>query len=106
VFSGMVIKGLTSFIEKKLGDAGVVSKLELDKNSRTIRLLLQLKGETEETTVELVGYSLATEGSQTRLGFEQVRVSRPWMQSLIDSYFPQPGVTIPEKYASMIGMLL
>lgn len=106
MFGGMVIKGLTAFIEKKLGDAGKVKKLDLDKDKRQIRLVLELAGEPEPVEVELLDYSLAHEGNRTRLRFGEVRVSRPWMQSLLKSYLPEPALVIPEKYAPMVGMLL
>ena len=106
MFAGMVIKGLTAFIEKKLGDAGTVKTLDLDKQNRQIRLVLEMVGETEPVEVELLNYSLAQDGNRTRLCFGEVRVSRAWMQSLLNRYFPEPALVIPEKYAPMVGMLL
>lgn len=106
MFAGMVIKGLSAFIEKKLGDAGKVLDLQLDKESRSMRLRLQLTGESEPLDVALLDYSLQQEGNVTRLNFGRIELSRPWMQSLLSHYLPNPGVVVPEKYASMLGMLL
>ncbi|MCY0966922.1 hypothetical protein [Parathalassolituus penaei] len=106
MFAGMVIKGLMAFIDKKLGDAGKVLDLQLDKDKRSMRMTLQLHGEAEALEVALLDYSLEQEGNVTRLNFGRVELSRPWMQSLLNHYLPKPGVVVPEKYASMLGMLL
>ena len=65
---------------------GQMTRLEIDKNKKTINADLDLKGETEGVRISLSNYRLILDGDKNPL-FEPgtIEVSREWLDALLET---------------------
>ncbi len=71
-------------------------KLNVDSQAKILTVEALPKGELEMVRVEVLGYRLEREEGRAMLFFEELRVSRPWMQSLVESFLSEKKVALPE----------
>jgi len=74
---------------------GRMTRLEVDKESKTINADLDLKGEKEGIRITLSNYRLSQEGKNPVLEFGMIGASREWLDVLLKTLV-QTGV-IPER---------
>lgn len=74
---------------------GRMTRLEVDKESKTINADFDLKGEKENIRITLSNYRLSQEGKNPVLEFGAIGASREWFDVLLKTLV-QTGV-IPER---------
>jgi len=74
---------------------GRMTRLEVDKESKTLNADLDLKGEKEGIRITLSNYRLSQEGKNPVLEFGMIGASREWLDVLLKTLV-QTGV-IPER---------
>ena len=72
-------------------------RVELDSRGKVLVLEGPPKGEAEAIRVELVGYSLEREDGRPVLRFEELRVSREWMQRLAEVFLKDKRIELPDE---------
>ena len=72
-----------------------MTKLELDSKAKTIRLELDLKGETALIQVEARNYVLTQVSGNTFLSVGEFKTSREWLTTLLNQYAAKKPVSIP-----------
>ncbi len=104
--STLLATGLRTYLNGKYERYGQVQELSLDMDNRTIEALVLLSG--EETPITLsTRYSLAKDADgQPFLNMREVRLSKPWMQALLDDRSPEGiKVKLPPNVAGILSMV-
>lgn len=86
----------TGKISRKLDGYCDMFKLNVDSQAKVLTVEAMPKGETEMVRVEVLGYRLEREDGRIVLFFEEVRVSRAWMQSLAETFLPEKKLALPD----------
>lgn len=105
--SSLLATGLRSFLNSKYERYGAVQRVNLDTEKREIDADVLLTGEEQPINVR-ARYVLAKNDSGALcLTVSEARLSRPWMQALVDDRFPDGfSVDVPPQAAGMLGALL
>ena len=74
------------YINKKIRDYGVLTKLDIDSKLKNIHLAFQLKGETQPILVDAFGYELISQDGKTSLKVSDVKISRDWLNSAFEQF--------------------
>lgn len=69
--------------------------LSVDSKAKVLVVEAMPTGETEMVRVEITGYRLERQGGDAVLMFEELTVSRPWMQTLAETFLAAKQVTLP-----------
>lgn len=102
----LVSKGAETVINKLFEDIGKVSKLSIDSKNRAIRLVVDLKGETEPLSLNIMEYEILEEGSRFYIVIHKLQASREWMNTTFDRFFKGMKLPVPEKYSFVIKQTL
>ncbi len=86
---------ITKWVNLQLSQIGRMINLKIDSKLKTIRLELELKGETEAIHVEIPSYSIIRDGETTFIEFTEIHVSREWMNVLVEKYLKDKRFEIP-----------
>ncbi|MFP4223608.1 MAG: hypothetical protein ACLFVN_05975 [Phycisphaeraceae bacterium] len=62
-------------LNARLAGETEVLNLHIDSHSKTIRAEVQIKGQSEPVSVEVLGYRLSESEGRTKLAWEEVRVA-------------------------------
>jgi hypothetical protein len=92
----VVSKAATGKLAKKLRDFCEMFKLNVDSQAKVLIMEAMPMGEVEMVRVEVLGYRLEREEGQAVLFFDELRVSRPWMQSLLAAFLKDKKFPLPE----------
>jgi hypothetical protein len=76
---------------------GVCDNFSLSVDSKAKVLIVEAlpAGETEMVRVEISGYRLERQGKEAVLEFEDLTVSRPWMQALAETFLADKRLQLP-----------
>ena len=83
------------WLQQKLKRFGTMTSLHIDSKQKTIRLELELKGESTPITVEVDGYELVQQNDETFLRLKNVSTSREWMTVLMREFLPGQQFKVP-----------
>lgn len=83
------------FINARLAPLGVLRRLRIDSQAKTITAELDLKGEQEPIRVCVRDYRLTQEGDKTYLQAGRVEVSREWLSVLAAQLIPSQRLEVP-----------
>jgi hypothetical protein len=86
----------TGKLGKKLKEFCDMFKLDVDSRAKVLVMEAMPIGEVEMVRVEVLGYRLEREGGQAMLLFDELRVSRPWMQTLLATVLKDKKFPLPE----------
>jgi hypothetical protein len=89
-----------AFLNHKLQQYGVMTKLELDSKAKTIRVELDLNGETTPILIEAGSYAISEVNGQTFISVDKFKTSREWLTTFLNDYAVKKPVAIP-KAATM-----
>lgn len=70
--------------------------LNVDSQAKTLVIEALPKGETQAVRVEVLGYRFERQEGRVVMLFDELRVSRPWMQSLAGAFLKDKRVELPE----------
>jgi hypothetical protein len=85
-----------SFLNHKLQQYGVMTKLELDSKAKTIRVELDLRGETVPILIEAGSYAVTEVNGQTFLSVDKFKTSREWLTTMLNEYVVKKPLPIPK----------
>ena len=91
------------FLSERYGE---LVSLKVDSQSRSLRMELMLKGETELILIDVGTYEIVDQQEPPLLILRQIRVSRPWLHELAQSFGEGTPIRIPRQISSLIKMVL
>ena len=78
---------------------GHMTSIQIDSTARSIRVELDLKGESSPLAIDVRSYELLTESGETLIEIGEIVTSREWLNVLLADYlkpenrrFPVPNV--------------
>lgn len=86
----------TAKLSRELDGYCDMFKLNVDSQAKVLTVEAMPKGESEMVRLEVLGYRLEREDDRAVLIFEEVRVSRPWMQSLAETFLSEKKLALPD----------
>lgn len=95
-------KAVLMLLGPKLERYGEIQELEVDTTAKLVSAQLLLRGEAVPLVVDQAHYRIETQGEQSVLVVHGVKVSKPWVQNLIDDHMPEIRVKIPDVVRSLI----
>ena len=81
---------------------GEVRELEVNTTEKVLSAEVALKGEATTFVISEARYRLEKKGDESWIVFYGIKVSKEWVQNLLDDQFPE----IPVKLPKMLEMLL
>jgi len=84
------------YLRPKLERYGHILELSIDSSARLLRAEIQLLGQPEPLIISQALYRIDQKGPQPLLVFYNVKVSKEWVKNLLDDYFPELPMKIPE----------
>ena len=95
-------KAVLLLLGPKLERYGEIQELEVDTVAKLVSARVLLRGEEVPLVVDQAHYRIETQGEQSILVVHDVKVSKPWVQNLIDDHMPEIRVKIPNVVRSLI----
>lgn len=96
-------RGANLFLTDRFGE---LLSLKLDSRSRSMSLEVLLKGETERVMIEVGAVEVAGQPDAPHLILRQIRVSRPWLHELAQSFGEGKPIRIPHQVANLLKVML
>ena len=91
---------------KYLKPYGEVQMLKLDSKNKTLRLAIDLKGESEKVEIEIRDYQIAKQGEQDVLIAGSIETSREWLNTVLEKYVFGNQIPIPPEIAKALGFVV
>jgi hypothetical protein len=95
-------KALVMFLRPKIERYGEVRDFTLDTTRKSLSAEINLRGESEPLVISEARYRIEQRGDQTMLVFHGVKVSKEWLQNLLDDHFQEITVKVPEVVKALI----
>ena len=89
-------KAVLRVLQPKVERYGQIRKLSLDTAAKKLSVEIVLRGETEPFKISEAHYRIEDRRGQTILVMHDVKVSREWAQHLLDDYFREIPIKIPD----------
>jgi len=86
---------LKALINQEIEEFGVVTELDIDTNKKTMRVELDLKGETSPILINVASYALSEKNGATHLALENVIASREWIAAVLNKYVVGRAFQLP-----------
>jgi hypothetical protein len=99
-------KGLLFFLRPKLKRYGELRQLTIDTSKKVLTLEIDLIGEPAPLTVSQARYELERDGTRLFLVIHDVKISKPWIQHLVEDHFPEARLKVPESLHGLLKRLL
>lgn len=94
------------FWEHRFARFGDLQDLHIDSRAKRIRAQILLKGDQEPIILTVDRYEVKTEELHTFFVLREGKVSREWMNLVLQEQAVGKPFPIPEKYVHLIKMLL
>jgi hypothetical protein len=95
-------KALLAFLRPKIERYGEIRNLTLDTSEKIVAAELQLLTEPVPIVVSRARYRLEQRAADTFLIIYDVKISKEWAQNLLDDYFREIPIKIPELVRGLI----
>jgi hypothetical protein len=95
-------KAVLMLLRPKLERYGHIRELKVDTTAKVVTAEIQLLGEPQPLTIHEAYYRVEKHGNQAVLIVHGIKVSKPWVQNLIDDQMPEISVKIPDMVRSLI----
>ena len=92
---GAVAWTIQQMLRSWLAPYGDLLSLNLESATRRVSADLLLKGETQPVRVEMAGYQVIEEEEGLRLTYDDLTVSRDWLQTLADNLLASRSIKLP-----------
>ena len=99
-------KGLLLFLRPKLQRYGELRHITLDTSNKTLTAEIDLLGDPAPLTVSQAHYQLQEKGTHLFLIIRDVKVSKPWIQHLIEDHFGEVRLAVPVSLEGLLSRLL
>ncbi len=71
--------------------------LRIDSRTRTLFVEVLPAGEKEPIAFEVLDYAFVEENGKAYLSFGRIKVSREWLERVIETAFPDKRLPLPDK---------
>lgn len=82
-----------------------MTEFSIDTKKKTLRLKLELLGESEPIEVQITKYSLKSKGDETRLTIDEATASREWLAVALREFVVGKGFAVPSAAATALKLL-
>ena len=89
-----------------LKEYGKIMSLNLDSAEKSVTIKMLLDGEETPIDIRVGRYELLQEGEKHLIMMEEIRTTRPWMDTFAKNYVEGKKFKIPRKYVKMIKMVV
>lgn len=93
---GLVAAAVKARLDPLLKDYCDMLRIDMDSQAKRLVLETLPKGEAEMLRIELHGYSLERVDGKPVLRFEELRVSREWLQQVAALLLPDKRIVLPD----------
>ena len=100
--STAIRQGLNMFLKNGYGE---VTALQFDGRERTLKMQLMLNGESSSIEVEVGRFEPEMEGDDLYVKLSEVRISRAWLQALVQSRIEGRRLKVPAALAGMAKLV-
>lgn len=94
------------YVNRKLRGMGEMTELAIDTKNKSVRVRLELRGETEPIELQVTRYSLRQEGAEMRLVVEEATASREWMAAALREFVVGRSFPLSEKAGAILRLLV
>jgi hypothetical protein len=99
-------KSLETVINLKIKEYGKMLKLNLNSKEKSIDCEIMLKGEKEPLQVYVNNYIISEEDGKFHLYAEDIKISREWINIVVENYLKNQKIELPEKIAKTLQILV
>ena len=95
-------KAVLLLLRSKVERYGEIRSFSLDTSAKEFSAEIELRGDPETIVVSEAHYRIESKGPQTVLILHRMKVSREWVQNLLDDHFPEITIKTPD-FVRLIG---
>ena len=85
---------------------GRATTVQLDSTAKTIRIIVELKGETVPLEVKVTDYEISQKGKRHIAVIREIRTSREWLTALAKSYLQNVPLELPAQVGRLLARSL
>lgn len=89
-------KALLHFLRPRFERYGEIQELEVNTAARLVTAEVSLKGEPFPFVISEARYRIERKGDDSWIVFHGLKVSKEWLQNLLDDQFPEISVKMPK----------
>ena len=89
-----------------LAPYGRATTLRLDSGAKTIKLEVELKGETAPLQIEITDYEISQDGDRYFAIVKAIRTSREWLTALVENQLRDRRFELPAKAGRLLMQAL
>ena len=86
---------LKAFMNREIEAFGVVRQLSIDTSKKTMRVELDLKGESAPISVDIGSYELSEKDGKPHIAFRELNASREWISAVLKKYVAGQAFPLP-----------
>ena len=106
MFKDFASNALARILRPFFNDVGRLERLDVDRKQKSITVAFIPLGEQSLLTVTASGVSVQIFDGRHWLTWQNLRIDRPWMQSLFNRVMKENRVPIPANAAKLISLVL
>ena len=95
-------KALLLLLRPRFERYGEIQELQLDTAARRVSAEIKLLGENDSMRIQEARYRIERRDGESFLVVHSVKVSRRWVQNLLEDHLPEIAVKIPESVRVLI----
>ena len=99
-------KALLMFLRPKVTRYGELRHITLDTSKKVLTAEIALLGDEAPLTISQARYRLEKDGDQILLIIQDIKVSKEWIQSLIEDHFEEVTLKVPDSMRGLLNRLL
>jgi hypothetical protein len=92
----VIEKAVLGFLGPKLGRYGRLLSFRVDSEARVCRAEVQMHGDSTPLEIIQARYRLEPRDADTLLVLHDLKVSREWVQNLLEDHFPEIRIRVPD----------
>jgi hypothetical protein len=98
-----VEQAIRLFVSSKLNRYGELRQLNVDTSARRLTAELQMRGDPLPLIISEAYYEIQQENDEWFLALRSIKVSREWVQNLLEDYGAKLRFKIPDMVGRMLG---
>ena len=91
-----VAAAVTAKLSRKLGEYCDMFRFTVDSQAKILVVEAMPTGEAEMIRLEVLGYRFERQAERVVLVFDELRISRAWMQSVARAFLKDKRIVLPE----------
>lgn len=94
------------FIADYLSKYGKLTSFKINSSSKSIKIGALLHGESSSIDIDILKYNITSSGNKDFFEIIAAKVSKEWMNQVLNDYFLGKKLEIPAKYSNMVKKIL